>query len=65
MMLWFGQWWRRRQRSLDLQLLWPSIREQAPSLEVAREAFSLHVAVDPAWQDVGPAELGRIVGGLK
>ncbi|MFP3949086.1 MAG: hypothetical protein ACLFWG_10180 [Longimicrobiales bacterium] len=58
--------WRRRQRKVDVELLWPSFRDIAEAHGLAPRhalnAFMLHVQQDPAWdgfdrEDVR-AELG-------
>ena len=74
MLGWIGRWWRKRQRRLDLEFLWPSIKTEAylrpesreqPSLYLAREAFFLHCINDPCWtKDFDLVEIERIVGRL-
>ena len=44
-----GKWWRRRQRDIDLKILWPQLLKEEPDLEAARTAFGLHAINDPAW----------------
>lgn len=46
-----GKWWRCRQRSIDLQILWPSCCELAPTLDHAKAAFAVHAFNDNAWTD--------------
>jgi hypothetical protein len=58
-------WWRRRQRRLDLHILGPTLRRQAPTLSVARQAFYLHTVVDPAWRDMDDEEIEKVIEGLK
>lgn len=54
-------WWRKRQRAIDLQILWPACRARAVNLECARAAFIRHMAGDPAWADITEEELGEFV----
>jgi hypothetical protein len=56
--------WRARQRKLDLQLLWPTCREQAKTLEEAKIAFGFHANHDPAWQELGSAQIARVIDEL-
>lgn len=44
-----GRWWRRRQRAIDLSILWPACKEEAGNLPDAREVFFLHCIMDLAW----------------
>jgi hypothetical protein len=53
--------WKARQREIDAQILWPSFREQASSLEDARDAFRLHMAMDPAYSDMTAEQRDRYV----
>ena len=49
MMRWLFDWWHARQRAIDLKILWPSCRDQAPDLDTARTAFRWHAMHDKAW----------------
>lgn len=53
---WVRGLWKARQREIDAQILWPSIREQAESLGYARFAFRAHMEMDPAYSDMTGAE---------
>jgi hypothetical protein len=44
-------WWHRKQRSTDLEILWPACRDQAPNIEQARAAFYFHTVNDRAWTE--------------
>jgi len=47
--LWRDYWWAR-QRSIDLQCLWPACKDMAGGdLHRAHEAFFLHAFNDRAW----------------
>ena len=50
-MQWLWKWWRRRQRAMDMRILWPVLKEQAPDLHIARAAFYMHASNDCAWTD--------------
>ena len=57
-----AKWWRRRQRRIDREILWPSM------LIVGREddavsAMLKHAAIDPAWSDMSPDEAEREIRG--
>lgn len=69
-----GRWWRKRQRRIDMEILWPSIKDDAlhgqaskdrPSLYLARSAFRMHCLSDPAWtKDLSLIQIEEIVGRL-
>lgn len=59
MMRWLFDWWHARQRAIDLKILWPSCRDQAPDLDTARTAFRWHAMHDKAWLCLGDAEIAR------
>ena len=61
-----GRFWRKRQRSIDMAVLWPTCKEYAPTLEKARMAFYLHASNDPAWtKDYAAADLIEFVEQLR
>lgn len=60
-----GRWWRRRQRSIDLEILWPIFVEKAPDIDHAKVAFAFHCFNDTAWtKDFSHDELKNIISGL-
>jgi hypothetical protein len=61
---WLVEWWPNRQRSIDLDILWPTCKEQALDLDHARAAFAVHAFHDPAWLRLGHDEIVRRVGEL-
>jgi hypothetical protein len=61
---WPMDWWYERQRSLDLEVLWPSCRDQAPDLDHARAAFAYHAFHDKAWLVLGDEEIKRRIDNL-
>jgi hypothetical protein len=60
-MNWVKRWWRKRQRLIDLELLWPVCKARARDIEHARQAFLLHAKLDSAWQDVTEQEVLRLL----
>lgn len=61
-----GRWWRKRQRRIDVEILWPCCKEEeAPSMYMARSVFRHHCIYDPAWtKDLSLIEIEEIVGRL-
>ncbi len=46
---WRDYWWSR-QRKIDLDILWPTIKEQTHGdMAMAHEIFFMHAFNDPAW----------------
>lgn len=39
----------KRRRQIDMDTLWTSMKEQAPDIETARRAFTVHALSDNAW----------------
>lgn len=62
---WLVGRWRERQRSLDIELLWPCCRELAASLDEARAVFAVHCFMDPAWRCLGDEEICRRIDLLR
>ena len=48
--------WKARQRKIDRQILWPSICEQAVSMDQAKRAMRKHMQYDSAYSNMGPGE---------
>lgn len=48
---WVIRWWRKRQREIDLLILWPKCVELAPDLDHAKAAFAMHAFNDRAWTE--------------
>jgi hypothetical protein len=57
--------WRRRQRSIDLQVLWPACKDHAQDLDQARVAFAIHAYRDKAWLCLGEDEIRRQINELQ
>ena len=51
-------------RRVDMQILWPACREQAPDLDHAKAAFAAHAFNDKAWRVLGEAQLARMLRSL-
>ena len=45
-------WWRARQRKFDMETLWPELAAQARDEQHAKSGFAMHIAFDPAWEDL-------------
>jgi hypothetical protein len=58
-------WWWARMRRLDLEILWPVCKREAPDLEHARAAFAVHAFNDPAWLCLGEDGLIAAIEGLQ
>ncbi len=59
-------WWRRRQRAIDLEILWWACVDLCKGdLVCARNAFAFHCVSDPAWSDVSEAEIDALVARLE
>jgi hypothetical protein len=58
---WLMGLWKARQREIDAQILWPSLREQASTLDQARAAFRVHMEMDPAYSDMTAEQRDRYV----
>jgi hypothetical protein len=46
-------WWYRRQRRIDIEILWPACCRNAPTTDQARAAFAMHAFNDDAWLVLG------------
>lgn len=57
--------WHRRQRKIDLEILWPAIRSRASDLNHARDAFQIHMNLDRAWERLGEAQKSLVLSRLK
>lgn len=44
-------YFQARQRKVDVQILWPALKDAAVSLEEARIGFFLHATEDRCWTD--------------
>jgi hypothetical protein len=65
MLKWIGKWWRKRQRNIDIKILWPACKKQALTLDMARNVFIVHAMDDPAWTtDFTEAEILKFICNL-
>lgn len=64
MIKWVIDYWRTRQRTLDLQILWPQCLAFAPDLDHAKAAFAMHAFNDHAWLCLGEPEIIRRIEAL-
>lgn len=62
---WIWNYWRRRQRQIDLEILWPACLKLGRDLDHAKAAFAVHAFHDPAWLCLGEAEIYRIIDHLQ
>ena len=58
-------WWHRRQRAIDMDLLWPICCAHARDLDHAKAAFAIHAMRDPAWLALGEEEVLRFIDRLE
>lgn len=65
MFQWLLNWWHVRQRSIDIQILWPACRDNTPDLDHAKAAFAFHAFHDEAWMCLGEREITRLIDKLK
>lgn len=49
-------WWRTRQRRIDIEILWPICCQGAKDLDHAKAAFAVHAFHDSAWLGAMSAE---------
>ena len=63
---WLLRTWRRRQRQIDIDILWPICKREADTLDLAKVAFMFHCSLDPAWtRDFSEAEIASMVDELE
>ena len=51
MFKWFFNYWDKTNRITDMQILWPSCKQHATSLDDAKAVFFWHIMNDPAWSN--------------
>jgi hypothetical protein len=62
---WLRQQSNARRRRLDTEVLWPQVLYHASGVvRAARNAFHLHISLDPAWRDLDEAERDCIIDRL-
>lgn len=60
-----ANWWRERQRRIDLMILWPVCKEHATDLEHAKAAFAVHAFNDRAWLALGRPAIIKAIDKLE
>ena len=58
-------WWRAWQRRIDLEILWPICKREAPDLDHARAMFAVHAYNDSAWLCLGEEALFAAIDRLE
>lgn len=53
--------WNWQRRRIDLRILWPACKAQAPNLITAKAAFALHAFHDVAWANLSEPEIIQII----
>lgn len=56
--------WHTRQRTIDVEVLWPVICSNARDLEHARKAFAWHALRDSAWTVLGSEGVHKAISEL-
>ena len=54
-------WWKKRQRKIDLEILWPICLAKTENYNDAEFAFMLHAVNDSAWDDLSTKEILTIL----
>jgi hypothetical protein len=62
---WLLGFWYARQRSIDLDILWPQCCDFAQDLDHAKAAFAAHAFHDPAWLALGERRLHDVIDKLQ
>jgi len=63
---WLKKRWRERQRSIDMDILWPvCVNMCEGDIGCARDAFAMHCLNDPAWSEMSDAEVYAFVAKLE
>jgi hypothetical protein len=62
---WMQGCWQERQRKIDIEVLWPSLCQNAPTIDAARRAFGYHATRDSAWTVLPDDERRRRIENLK
>lgn len=69
--VWVHRWYDERRRKIDLKVYWPLLRHHAfkklpndpdEALELAREAFIVHMSHDPLWARLADGWSGEQLG---
>ena len=60
----FAHYFGKRARTIDLEILWPSIKAAAGDLESARSLFKAYVFKDSSWLMLSKEEIHEILESL-
>lgn len=62
MFKWLVNWWRRRQRRVDLDILWPICKQKAEGdIAEARAVFMAHMCFDSAYEGMSQEETDEFI----
>lgn len=64
-MKWFTKRLRQRERTADLEILWPALCDVSDNIDVAREAFKLHAMTNDSWSDLSDTEIQDLINKLE
>jgi len=56
-------WWKR-QRQIDIDILWPACKRCAPTLEDAHKIFMVHAVTQPCWMREYGDKLWHVIQSL-
>lgn len=54
----------QRRRNIDIEILWPTCKDLANDLTLAKAAFAYHAFNDAAWASLGEEEIKRLIDDL-
>jgi hypothetical protein len=58
-------WWHKRQRAIDMEILWPICLEESRDLDHAKAAFAYHAMHDRAWTCLGEERVLAFIDSLE
>jgi hypothetical protein len=64
-MKWLMDFYYRRMRAIDMQILWPACVSHSTSLDEAKAAFAMHAFHDRAWLSLGEPAICDAIDRLK
>lgn len=59
------KWWWKRQRDIDMKILWPAMKDKTASIHAARRVFMMHAAGCPCWTRHYKEELWTHITGIE
>lgn len=57
--------YNHQRRMIDLDILWPACKANAPDMDHAKAAFAVHAFNDEAWKSLGHDEIVRRIDALE